>query len=524
MTFLPIVERELRAAARKPSTYRWRTLFTLVTSLVAALLVLIGDQTFGRQVGQAVFPTLASLAFFYCLLAAASIAADSISEEKREGTLGLLFLTDLKGYDVILGKFVGVSARAFQGLFAFLPVLSVGLVLGGITAGEFWRASLVLTNALFFALCVSLCVSTFCSESHVSLALVLVMLAISISLPPGITYLCAGAGKGSWIAFDLLSPAACGLRAADLTYRSQAFGFWLTLFGNHSLGWMFLVLASWGLPRYWQDGVATRKGSESALSRQQPNYQFRQQLLNVSPILWLTTRNERHRKLIWAIVAVLTFASLGTFGLSLSSDQASPALTTALGIAIRLILKLWIAWYACATLAEARRTGAVELILATPLRIKEILWGHWKGMQRIFFWPVTAAMVITFLPAIETLLHQDIGWSSLMILPIPAITLFGVATFVLDVLAIVWVGMWMGITQVRPLQAFAKTVLYVMIIPTVAFCLPNILFDLFWMSWARRNLEQGFRRAAAHRYATDSKMPAATLSAPPRFAPPIICT
>ncbi len=111
-----------------------------------------------------------------------------------------------------------------------------------------------------------------------------------------------------------------------------------------------------------------------------------------------------------------------------------------------------------------------------------------------------------------------------MILPIPAITLFGVATFVLDVLAIVWVGMWMGITQVRPLQAFAKTVLYVMIIPTVAFCLPNILFDLFWMSWARRNLEQGFRCAAAHRYATDSKMPAATLSAPPRFAPPIICT
>ena len=28
--------------------------------------------------------------------------ADSLSAEKREGTLGLLFLTDLRGYDVVL--------------------------------------------------------------------------------------------------------------------------------------------------------------------------------------------------------------------------------------------------------------------------------------------------------------------------------------------------------------------------------------------------------------------------------------
>ena len=64
---------------------------------------------------------------------------DCISKEKREGTLGLLFLTDLKGSDIVLGKFVASAVPAIYTAMGALPVLSVALLLGGVTARQFWR-------------------------------------------------------------------------------------------------------------------------------------------------------------------------------------------------------------------------------------------------------------------------------------------------------------------------------------------------------------------------------------------------
>ena len=61
--------------------------------------------------GKALYTTLTGFAFGLCLLAGVLLTADCLSEEKREGTLGLLFLTDLKGYDVVLGKFMAMVAE-----------------------------------------------------------------------------------------------------------------------------------------------------------------------------------------------------------------------------------------------------------------------------------------------------------------------------------------------------------------------------------------------------------------------------
>ena len=54
--------------------------------------------------GMSLFYTLSSFTFFYCAMSGIWVTSDCISEEKGEGTLGLLFLTDLKGYDVVFGK------------------------------------------------------------------------------------------------------------------------------------------------------------------------------------------------------------------------------------------------------------------------------------------------------------------------------------------------------------------------------------------------------------------------------------
>ena len=76
-------------------------------------------------------------AFILSLFIGVIATADCVSSEKREGTLGLLFLTDLKGYDVILGKLAANSLNALYGLVAILPVMGLPVMLGGVTFVEF---------------------------------------------------------------------------------------------------------------------------------------------------------------------------------------------------------------------------------------------------------------------------------------------------------------------------------------------------------------------------------------------------
>src|SRR5271154_6722531 len=121
MTFLPIVERELRVASRLTSTYRNRTIAAGIGTVAAMVLILFDlFSTTSSGVGRAAFWTLAYMALAFCLLEGVRKTADCLSEEKREGTLGLLFLTDLKSYDIILGKLAAMSLNSIYGLFAIL--------------------------------------------------------------------------------------------------------------------------------------------------------------------------------------------------------------------------------------------------------------------------------------------------------------------------------------------------------------------------------------------------------------------
>src|SRR5690242_3671758 len=117
MALLPIVDRELRVAARRPGTYWMRCVAASVVLLVF-LVVLANGNVALRQMGHQLLNTMGVLALGFSILAGVFLTADCLAEEKREGTLGLLFLTDLKGYDVVLGKLVANSLHSFFGLLA----------------------------------------------------------------------------------------------------------------------------------------------------------------------------------------------------------------------------------------------------------------------------------------------------------------------------------------------------------------------------------------------------------------------
>src|SRR5262245_53284191 len=106
--FLPIVERELRVASRKRSTHWVRIGGALVALVIGSgflLLTMVTSFGFGTSsLGQGLFAVLTWLGLAATLAAGLFFTSDCLSEEKREGTLGFLFLTDLSGYEVALGK------------------------------------------------------------------------------------------------------------------------------------------------------------------------------------------------------------------------------------------------------------------------------------------------------------------------------------------------------------------------------------------------------------------------------------
>src|SRR5260370_2262871 len=72
----------------------------------------------------------------------------------------MLLLTDLKGYDVVLGKLAATSLNAIYRLVAILPVLALPILLGGVTAGDLTRVAVMLLKTLFFSLSAGMFVSS----------------------------------------------------------------------------------------------------------------------------------------------------------------------------------------------------------------------------------------------------------------------------------------------------------------------------------------------------------------------------
>src|SRR6266404_3131357 len=185
MTFLPVVERELRVAARLPGTHWIRLMAALVALGIGGWIMLIPDlRNTPGTLGMVLFVSMSIILNLYALLFGVLRTADCLSEEKREGTLGLLFLTDLKGFDIVLGKLAATSLNTFYGMLAIFPVMAISLLAGGVTGAEFWKVVLVSVNNLFFSLAVGMFCSAISKDGRRAILLAfLIVLFFTLGLP-----------------------------------------------------------------------------------------------------------------------------------------------------------------------------------------------------------------------------------------------------------------------------------------------------------------------------------------------------
>jgi len=108
---------------------------------------------------------------------------DCMSAERRNGTLGLLLLTRLRGYDIVLGKLAGSSLSGLLQLLAILPILFFSMFLSGVRGEEFARVSLSLLTAYTLSCCFGVWISARASEAHLAFIQAFVCVVVLFMMP-----------------------------------------------------------------------------------------------------------------------------------------------------------------------------------------------------------------------------------------------------------------------------------------------------------------------------------------------------
>jgi hypothetical protein len=484
MTFLPIVTRELRVASRKRGTYWVRTGAALALIVLGTWIFLVMRTESTNERAQAIFGILTGTAVVYALLSGLRDTADCLSWEKREGTMGLLFLTDLKGYDVVLGKLVANSLNAFYSVAAVLPMLAVPLLMGGVTFGEFGRTALVAVNSLFLSLSTGICMSSMSRSVQKSVSCtLLVLLVLAAVFPAAGALLTIPRGpRPIDIAFLLPSPGFAYFAAWDVNYNRVGKAFWWSLGIIHGLSWVFLVIASLVAPRSWQDrpaGVRRLRWRERwklwAHGKLAERLGFRKRLLDINAFFWLSARDRLRPAYVWFVLGLLAVGWL--YGLTrLHRDWLNIGVYIATGVILNIVMKAWFATEVGRQLAEDRKRGALELLLSTPLTVQDILRGQWLALQRQFLGPMVVVLMVGMIFMIQP--THEFSDSSEGADTYRFFWLGGMFMFVADLMALFWVGTWQALTAKNPNRAPSASVAQILVAPGILWAGMSMLIAL----------------------------------------------
>lgn len=143
---LALFLRSLRELLRSRMSYA-----VLVIMLGVIFLFLLGAQagaTATTAPGLAFFQNSLFVELVFITLAGVSYFATAITEEKEEGTLGLLRMTDLDPLAILLGKSTSRLGAALLLLAATLPFTLLAVTLGGISARQVFACYLCMGGYL----------------------------------------------------------------------------------------------------------------------------------------------------------------------------------------------------------------------------------------------------------------------------------------------------------------------------------------------------------------------------------------
>jgi ABC-type transport system involved in multi-copper enzyme maturation permease subunit len=415
MAFLPLIERELRVALRKKRPVKYRMIVASSCCGCVLLFLLMSTGTGVRGAGREL-QKLLCLGGAYLALRAPLLLAGVFAEERRNETLGLLFLSGLSAGEIFVSKLFSAAMIAFTGLLASFPVLALPFLLGGVSFDLFLATIFVLPNLLLCALAVTLLASVL-TEGEGTATVLAGLLGGLLCAVPALLYsaqlhFSPGAHPSLW--WLRLNPAY----GPYLVW--QGFGlvpvseFWRNFLSTLCWSLLLLLAASVSLRRLWRNWQENREITGWLRRCQQfvhGNPQYRKALaarwLAVNPHVWLASSTHRHRQaaidssvsnlayawvaardrqpatLAWLVLGGLVVAWLSCFALWREAWLSVPNVFITATL-LNLTLQWLIRFTAAQGLANSRRDGTFELLLTTPLNPSDIVWGQLEALHCYF--------------------------------------------------------------------------------------------------------------------------------------------
>jgi hypothetical protein len=531
---LPIAERELRIAARAPRTYRARLLacviFGAITSWMFWFSTKIGSIS---TIAPQTYAFIAHVALLMCMFST-NVTADALSSEKRNGTLGLLFLTDLRGADIVFGKLAALGLMSFYGLLGIIPILAMPVLMGGIPGQAVLRTALTLLNALFLALSIGLWISARSWDAKRAMNGAVWLVISMLWVLPGAAALI----HYRWPALADVAEILSLLSPMYQQGRSNPFGigmitdkYWWSLGITHAIAWIALWRACAILPHAWQDRAIISAARGFKKFREELRYgspeqraELRGRLLAKNAVHWLSSRDRMAPVNAWLFVIAVMLGWVA-FWMWMQAKVPNGPPFWGIGFPAVMILYLGFRVRTCGMggeiIARDRFSGALELLLSTTMTEKDVARGQWLSFARILLKPCIAAIVIST-PLFAAILFDD---SSNDIVTLSLIYFALIVLFGFDLVASMWTGMWTACFARNTAQAPGQAVLRLLLLPWLVFmglmtfveligfgrgaefpdvfavwwllCMAN---NIFWIVRSRRRFYERLRAVAAERY------------------------
>jgi ABC-type transport system involved in cytochrome c biogenesis permease component len=388
----PLIERELRIALRRNAPrHRWH-----VALAAAAICVFsLGFALSSRKGGQQIFGLLLWFGTYEAVVPVLRSATDCFSQERRNGTLGLLFLAGLRPFEIFISKLSGLFLASFYNLVSLAPFMSLAFLSGGISGECFLATNVALVNLLLFTLSLSVFASVLCRDDGAAATLAIIVGGLICLAAPAVwasfNWL---SGKGLSDTVLLFSPAYALRLAFQELPVGKATEFWTCSAITLGYSLSLLVTAATILRFTWQDqsmGFLPR-----CLTRwlyQNPGETgLRKDWLERNAMSWLVLRDRATVKVTATVIIVLA-AFWGMLALAWPQRFATP---------LSAILTAWMAYclvsvamvvVASRRFGDDRANGSLELLLATRLSVAEIVGGCHAALQSQFR-PLLRALMI----------------------------------------------------------------------------------------------------------------------------------